>query len=152
MLVSWAQFSNPCGRKDGKVVFRQQSLLEYWKQYSCVLKMSKPIYRWSAGSSFDNCCAFMGWPAGVSAGNRCRSFSARKQNKRGGGKVIKVCSSYADLHLCGKFKKGGGQNRVLAARQREGQCIMGARAVGRHLPFILPQCFRAPHNKRRQRA
>lgn len=68
--------------------------------------------------------------------------------QKGGKKVIKVCSSYADLHLCGKFTKGG----LLAARQREEQCIMGARAVGRHLPFVQPQSFRAPHNKRRQRA
>lgn len=56
--------------------------------------------------------------------------------------MIKVFSSYADLHLCGKLYKGWRVlKRVLAAGQREERCIMGESAVGRHLPFVLPQCF-----------
>lgn len=78
----------------------------------------------------------MGWLAGVTAGNRCRSFPGKRQNKRE-KRVIKVCSSYADLHLCGEFKKGvWGGGAELAARQRGEQCIMGAQAVSRHLPAV----------------
>lgn len=104
MQTSVAKFANPFGRKGGEPMFARLTLLEYQKQYSWqsgsgVLKMSQPIYCWSAGSHFDNCSVFMGSPLGDSEGNRCRSSSVGN----GGNKKKKRSDKSLNPMRCSTF-------------------------------------------------
>lgn len=132
MLNSWWHFYSFSGRKmENWRLSRQQSLLEYRKQYSWRDGVEVEVLYSKCQSQFitDQQGAALITVLPLWDGRRvflletdagASPWKGRTKEKK---TVIKVCSSYADLHLWGKFYKGRGLLKLGSGSGTKGRAV-----------------------------